>query len=117
MCIIASEGLSSMIALFSMYLMLTYITYVSSLSSAALEAANLKWPCYECDKKFRTSAQLQKHLSVHDDTLHENPEDSVDMFDVSVDGSLKTNGRSAQRRRRGWSPKKSRVRGKVEFFD
>ena len=29
------------------------------------ESAN-KWPCYECSKRFRTSALLQKHLLIHD---------------------------------------------------
>ena len=32
----------------------------------ALDVHN-KWPCYECDKSFRSSALLQKHLSVHED--------------------------------------------------
>ncbi|ELU00380.1 hypothetical protein CAPTEDRAFT_221119 [Capitella teleta] len=32
----------------------------------ALGEEALKWPCYECPKKFRTSVQLQKHLAVHE---------------------------------------------------
>ena len=89
----------------------------NSYSFTALELANLKWPCYECDKKFRTSAQLQKHLAVHDDTMHENPEDSEEVFDTSGDNIQKPNGR--QKRRRGRSPKKSRVNFKapsIKFF-
>ena len=31
------------------------------------DESQLQWPCYECSKRFRTSAELQKHLSVHDD--------------------------------------------------
>ena len=33
------------------------------------DESQLQWPCYECTKRFRTSADLQKHLSVHDDDL------------------------------------------------
>lgn len=24
------------------------------------------WPCFECDQKFKSSGNLQKHLNVHD---------------------------------------------------
>lgn len=30
------------------------------------------WPCYECPAKFRSSEELQNHLSVHDDIKDEN---------------------------------------------
>jgi len=30
------------------------------------DESRLQWPCYECAKRFRTSADLQKHLAVHD---------------------------------------------------
>lgn len=32
----------------------------------------LSWPCFECSAKFRTTDELQKHLSVHDDIKDEN---------------------------------------------
>ena len=33
------------------------------------DVSELQWPCYECAKRFRTSADLQKHLDMHDDTV------------------------------------------------
>ena len=35
----------------------------------AEEKSLLQWPCYECEKRFRTSADLQKHLAVHDNDV------------------------------------------------
>ena len=35
----------------------------------AMEEADLKWPCYECNRKFKTSTLLQKHLTVHDENV------------------------------------------------
>jgi len=32
------------------------------------DVSQLQWPCYECSERFRTSADLQKHLDVHDGT-------------------------------------------------
>jgi len=39
----------------------------SCVSAAEEDKSQLQWPCYECAKRFRTSADLQKHLDVHDD--------------------------------------------------
>ena len=33
------------------------------------DESQLQWPCYECSQRFRTSADLQKHLAVHDDDV------------------------------------------------
>ena len=33
------------------------------------DKSGYQWPCYECTQQFRTSADLQKHLSVHDDDV------------------------------------------------
>ena len=33
------------------------------------DESQLQWPCYECAKRFHTSADLQKHLAVHDDEV------------------------------------------------
>lgn len=32
----------------------------------------LSWPCYECPSKFKSSEELQNHLTVHDDFKDEN---------------------------------------------
>ena len=48
----------------------------------ALDEAENRWPCYECSKRFKTSALLQKHLTVHDDsTLPGNIADEIDADD------------------------------------
>lgn len=28
------------------------------------------WPCYECDEGFESSAELQQHLTCHDEVCH-----------------------------------------------
>ena len=43
-----------------------------------LEESTNKWPCYECNKRFKTSALLQKHLTIHD-----NSRDYTDVMDDS----------------------------------
>ena len=43
-----------------------------------LEESTNKWPCYECNKRFKTSALLQKHLAIHD-----NSRDYIDVMDDS----------------------------------
>ncbi|GAB1602871.1 PR domain zinc finger protein 10-like [Argonauta hians] len=32
-----------------------------------LDEQERKWPCYECNKRFKTSAALQKHLVIHEE--------------------------------------------------
>jgi len=41
----------------------------SCVSATVEDKSQLQWPCYECAKRFRTSAELQKHLDVHDDAI------------------------------------------------
>lgn len=46
-----------------------------SCSSAAPVCAVLReqeknWPCYECNRRFVSSEQLQQHLNMHDDKLN-----------------------------------------------
>lgn len=39
----------------------------------ALRELERNWPCYECNKRFVSSEQLQQHLNMHDDKLHSVP--------------------------------------------
>ena len=34
--------------------------------AAVEDESHFEWPCYECSKRFRSSAELQKHLDIHD---------------------------------------------------
>jgi len=51
--------------------------------SIALKDEELIWPCFECSEKFRTSAQMQRHLIQHDRGSARNSED-VDADDQTT---------------------------------
>ncbi len=44
----------------------------SSLSvvPSVLREQEKNWPCYECNRRFVSSEQLQQHLNMHDDKLN-----------------------------------------------
>lgn len=70
----------------------------------ALEEEEKAWPCFECNKRFSNSEELQKHLNFHDEengTIEEGP------------GS-RTRGRTKGRTR---AQKKTRTRSKVKDPD
>jgi len=46
-----------------------YVEHLTFSVLAEVDESQLDWPCYECVKCFRTSADLQKHLAVHDDDV------------------------------------------------
>ena len=86
---------------------------------AALGEEALKWPCYECIKKFRTSLQLQKHLLLHERaetageeggaTSGEDAGGPQPVRRVRRRAGLKLRSRTG--RRRGRPAKKSKVAG------
>ena len=55
-----------------------------------------RWPCYECNERFKTSAQLQKHLAVHDDNPNAGTFDDYD--DDDNDPTVTAYARSIRRR-------------------
>lgn len=36
---------------------------------SVLREQEKNWPCYECNRRFMSSEQLQQHLNMHDDKL------------------------------------------------
>lgn len=41
-----------------------------SLVPSVLREQEKNWPCYECNRRFVSSEQLQQHLNMHDDKLN-----------------------------------------------
>lgn len=41
-----------------------------SVVSSVLREQEKNWPCYECNRRFVSSEQLQQHLNMHDDKLN-----------------------------------------------
>lgn len=37
---------------------------------SVLREQEKNWPCYECNRRFMSSEQLQQHLNMHDDKLN-----------------------------------------------
>lgn len=61
----------------------------------ALDEQERKWPCYECNKRFKTSAALQKHLVVHEENTSNHHQD--DDFSIRGETMMQKN------RRKGFS--------------
>ncbi|XP_014768414.1 PR domain zinc finger protein 10 [Octopus bimaculoides] len=61
----------------------------------ALDEQERKWPCYECNKRFKTSAALQKHLVVHEENTSNRHQD--DDFSIRGETMMQKN------RRKGFS--------------
>ena len=70
------------------------------------DESNLDWPCYECGKRFRTSQDLQQHLSVHDSELglHDDSEDRRNDDDPECHMTTSTSRRAGGRRKRQPTP-------------
>lgn len=45
-----------------------YVSLVVAVS--VLREQEKNWPCYECNRRFMSSEQLQQHLNMHDDKLN-----------------------------------------------
>lgn len=45
-----------------------YVSLVVPVS--VLREQEKNWPCYECNRRFMSSEQLQQHLNMHDDKLN-----------------------------------------------
>lgn len=41
-----------------------------TLSCSVLREQEKNWPCYECNRRFVSSEQLQQHLNMHDDKIN-----------------------------------------------
>ena len=75
----------------------------------AMEEADLKWPCYECNRKFKTSMLLQKHLTIHDEHMAGGAEDD----DNNYEGEKRVNKRSRRRMKGVKGKKKGRPAKKI----
>lgn len=43
------------------------LVIISIFFSAAMQEQEKEWPCFECNQRFSTSVDLQKHLNQHDE--------------------------------------------------
>lgn len=50
-------------------LLIVAINYDFSLMAVVLREQEKNWPCYECNRRFISSEQLQQHLNSHDEKL------------------------------------------------
>ena len=46
------------------------IILLVSVVPSVLREQEKNWPCYECNRRFVSSEQLQQHLNMHDDKLN-----------------------------------------------
>ncbi|XP_074652630.1 PR domain zinc finger protein 10-like [Tubulanus polymorphus] len=79
----------------------------------ALDQAENKWPCFECNQRFKTSALLQHHLLEHDDD-NTNPSASILNPQASTSGegdskSKKDGSGSAHSSFQNWKKKKTNI--------
>lgn len=56
-------------AIFSWCLLIMAINDDFSLVAVVLREQEKNWPCYECNRRFISSEQLQQHLNSHDEKL------------------------------------------------
>ena len=74
----------------------------------------MKWACYECDKKFKTSVQLQLHVAQHEnDDYQEDSDDDPTLTETSM-------GRTTKRKlpaSRFPLAKKKRLKGNKKIKD
>lgn len=49
--------------------MIAYFT-LTSVFLSVLREQEKNWPCYECNRRFVSSEQLQLHLNMHDEKLN-----------------------------------------------
>ena len=61
-----------------------------------MEESSNKWPCYECSKRFKTSALLQKHLAIHDGSRYQGDDQDDSDNDVTVEFGKGKAGRTGR---------------------
>lgn len=85
----------------------------------ALNEQECEWPCYECNKRFKTSASLQKHLVVHEEILSRQQEEEFGIHgEMNVRKNKRKNfsqpGSSIRKRRR--HPKATNANGEMSGY-